>query len=547
MKKFIQLLTTPENNVLTVTRILLAELNIPVTRSATTKMLDEHPDQNSLLSISDCLRQFGVDNLTARFETEKLLQLPLPFITQLRGASGPDQYFTVVRRADAGTVYYYDPELLKWLHTPAGEFKKRCTGLALLAEADENAGEKDYQKNRKAEKRKSLQWTLAALLLPLALLAAGIAGWMQAGTAVIPSLIYALLCLTGTAIGCLLLWYELDSYNPALQQICGSGKHVSCGAILQSGASKIAGISWSTIGFTYFTGSVFLMVFAGITNPVVHVTLACLNLAAVPYVFFSVYYQWRVARQWCALCLSVQALLLLQLATVLSAGWASQITVVTVAAGWLPAVLAAYGIPFALTHTLIPVFQKAKESRLNYNRLQQLKHNPQIFDSLLARQKEVTTVPEGLGITLGKPSAVHKIIKVCNPYCGPCSRAHTPMEALLENNPDVQVQIIFTASNKEGDRGATPVRHLMALASRNDETLIKQGLDDWYLSNDKDYKRFSAKYPMNGELQQQNGKIEAMHQWCTETGISFTPTFFINGHQLPEIYSVEDLKYFLMV
>jgi len=34
------------------------------------------------------------------------------------------------------------------------------------------------------------------------------------------------------------------------------------------------------------------------------------NLLALPYIIFSVYYQWRVAKQWCVLCLAVQALLL---------------------------------------------------------------------------------------------------------------------------------------------------------------------------------------------------------------------------------------------
>jgi protein-disulfide isomerase len=35
-----------------------------------------------------------------------------------------------------------------------------------------------------------------------------------------------------------------------------------------------------------------------------------------------------------------------------------------------------------------------------------------------------------------------------------------------------------------------------------------------------------------------------MDQWCNKVGIEFTPTFFINEYQLPEIYNLEDLKYF---
>jgi hypothetical protein len=81
-------------------------------------------------------------------------------------------------------------------------------------------------------------------------------------------------------------------------------------------------------------------------------------------------------------------------------------------------------------------------------------------------------------------------------------------------------------------------------------------LDDWYLAEKKDYEVFAAKYPMNGELKQQNAKVEAMKNWCDTTGIEFTPTFFVSMpsegnetvyYQLPSIYSVVDLKYFFAV
>ncbi|PUZ29772.1 hypothetical protein DCC81_10130 [Chitinophaga parva] len=38
-----------------------------------------------------------------------------------------------------------------------------------------------------------------------------------------------------------------------------------------------------------------------------------------------------------------------------------------------------------------------------------------------------------------------------------------------------------------------------------------------------------------------------MYEWCKKTNVTFTPTFFLNGYQLPENYSISDLKYFLSV
>jgi protein-disulfide isomerase len=75
----------------------------------------------------------------------------------------------------------------------------------------------------------------------------------------------------------------------------------------------------------------------------------------------------------------------------------------------------------------------------------------------------------------------------------------------------------------------------------------EQALDDWYLAESKDYEAFAEKYPMNGQLKLQTEKVKAMYEWCNKEEIQFTPTFFVNSHQLPEIYSVDDLKYFLSV
>jgi protein-disulfide isomerase len=61
----------------------------------------------------------------------------------------------------------------------------------------------------------------------------------------------------------------------------------------------------------------------------------------------------------------------------------------------------------------------------------------------------------------------------------------------------------------------------------------------------KNYEVFASQYPVNGSLEQQNNELAKMEEWCNKTEISFTPTLFINGYQLPEVYSVADLKYLL--
>lgn len=244
------------------------------------------------------------------------------------------------------------------------------------------------------------------------------------------------------------------------------------------------------------------------------------------------------------LCLAVQALLLLGGINVLVQGFLSSPP--GVSPGFLISAFLLFLIPVLLWYAAKPNLlrlQAAKETRREYLRI---KFNREIFDTLLKKQKAITAPVDGLGIDLGNPNAKNLLVKVCNPYCGPCSRAHPKIEMLLDKIPDLRVKIIFTADNKAEDPGLRPVSHLLAVNEKyHNEEKIKQALDDWYLANPKEYESFANKYPMNGELKFQGDKITSMRKWCDDTEIAFTPTFFVNGYQLPDVYSIEDLQYFL--
>src|SRR5699024_1799984 len=133
-----------------------------------------------------------------------------------------------------------------------------------------------------------------------------------------------------------------------------------------------------------------------------------------------------------------------------------------------------------------PLWQKAGEEKREKTSLFRLKHDPRIFNALLAKQKAISNEDmKGLGITIGHPNARLQLVKVCNPYCGPCARAHPKIEEILENNPEVSARIIFTATDEEKDIRRDPARHLMAIAEKGDIERTKQALDDWYLAEKK--------------------------------------------------------------
>jgi uncharacterized membrane protein/protein-disulfide isomerase len=545
---FIKDLISPIQNCEEIAIRFCSLLNIKVTDSTLIKDLQEHPDYPSLLSTSDVLKGYGVDNLSLKTTKDNLANLPLPFITQVIGTNTRQHLFAIVMDINTENIVWYNPESKKTETITIGDFSKSFTGFVQIAKVGERAGEKDFQLKHNKEKSKNAITTSIAATIPLLAIGLSVLSFWQVGfVAGIFPVVYILLTLIGVLTAVLLLLYEVDQYNPTLQKVCHAGKKTNCAAILNSGASKIFGVSWAAIGFTYFAGILFALLIGGVINPALLFIASWLNVLALPYVAYSVYYQWKIAKQWCPMCLAVQGVLLLQFITALSGGFHSAMAINELNLNNLLTFTVCFILPFFTVLLLVPALEKAKESKQNKISLQRLKHNPQIFDALLAKQKQITTTTEGLGITLGNPDAKYKLIKVCNPYCGPCAGAHPIIGELMHNNPDLQLQVIFTASPEEGDSRNAPVKHLLAITEKADTLLTEQALDDWYLAESKDYEAFAAKYPMNGQLKQQTEKVKAMHEWCNKEEIAATPTFFINGHQLPDMYSVADLKYFLSI
>ena len=510
-------------------------ISVKVNHRTVNEVLQNHPDHDSLLAISDSLKKWKVDTLAMNVDPKNLWNIPLPFITQLRNKSAD---FIVVEKVEDETIVYRSSGASKPFRKPITEFLSRWNPVVLMAETNEESGETDYDKTRRKFLLQRAKLPLAFIYIVTFATLIYFSANPPAGFAAYSSLL--VLKLAGLLVTSFLLWYEIDKRNPFLQKICSGIGKTNCNAILSSRQSKLFNwLSWSEVGFFYFFGSLALVLLFSL-SPEFFAVAAWLNVLALPYTIFSIYYQGSVAKQWCILCVTVQVLLVLEFIASLSFGLLRP--VVLSFGTTLLIVLCLLCAPL-LWSLLKNVFQRG----VNFNKLKteylRLKYNDEIFDSLLQKQNAIIGSVESLGIVLGNPQGSIQIIKVCNPYCGPCAAAHPELENLIKENDEVKVRIIFTATTDESDFRKLPVKHLLALDG--DHKKIASALDDWYLPQKKNYQAFAAKYPLNGELNLQEEKIKAMHTWCRINNISATPTFYLNGRQLPSNYNVGDLKYFL--
>jgi len=74
----------PYEQIVAVTILLLKIINVRVTHNAVNGATLNYPDYTSILSISDALHTWHVENVAVSIIPEKLTEPPLPFITFIK-------------------------------------------------------------------------------------------------------------------------------------------------------------------------------------------------------------------------------------------------------------------------------------------------------------------------------------------------------------------------------------------------------------------------------------------------------------------------------
>ncbi len=537
-------------NLFNVAKHYVQALKLQVTQTTLKESLEQNAYYPSLYSLSKVFDKFNLANEAYTVDEESLNRFEPPFITYCSEQNTGKDFVLVTEITGSTVSYIADGNKPKQVNRE--DFVKQWQKIVFVAEAGVNSGEADYKAKVKIKKSKKQKQALSyagvafltgLMIFPL-IYNASTAYLLAASTITVIKLL-------GLAATVLLLIYEIDKTNSFVKSICTAGKQTNCDAVINSRAGKILGMSWAEAGFFYFASTTMFLLFPGLAFVYKLPWLAIAGTLAAPYIVFSIYYQWQVVKKWCPLCLAVQAVLLMELTWAFINFWSnknpslqSSLTSSAIPPPWegIGEAVFCLLLPFSLWYLLKPLLLAAKAAPGYNAAYKRLLYNPEIFNGLLQQQPAAPGGWQQLGINIGNPDAANTIIKVCNPYCGPCAKVHPVLEEIIKHNKDMQVKVIFTATNNENDPGAKPVKHLLAVAAKENKQLTEQALDDWYLPEKKDYDAFAAKYPMNGEFQEQVGKLDMMKAWCEEAEITFTPTIFINGRRLPETYSIDELK-----
>jgi uncharacterized membrane protein len=493
--------------------LLLKNKGVNINPDLIEKELGKHPDRWSLLGMSDVLDSFQIENEAYYIDDAHLAEMEGAFIAHTR----QDGFITVNKR-HAGYVFVSDDQHRNQ-KMPVGDFQNIFTGYILTVGENPQPG-----RGQSLTILTASMYYIMPVAAALLFLAALFLHHNYLNQLAWYSLLVTIIKVAGLATTVVLLMQGLNSNNPFIQKLCKGGEKTDCNAIINSPAAKIfKGLSWSEAGFFYFGGTVLLALFPthGVFSWSVLFTV---SLATLPYTFYSIYYQAKVAKQWCVFCCIVQALLWLEALThVLLSGFNFKDLISALSSGqfaqWV-SVGCCFLLPIILWFSIRPFLFQTGELLAIKKQFRQIKYNSNVFSALLNNRPQFTSPHESWSFALGNINATNIITMVSNVNCNPCGEAHGHLQALMDRNDNLQVRILFGTDNPEK---VVVCRHLMALSRSGDQALMRAALHDWHAR--KDYQSWAKQYPVkleDIELEQ----LKKQEEWCRMANILGSPTFF---------------------
>ncbi len=511
--------TTPELWQLTTNWLLLLG-NKPNTKFCREE-ITTHPDYPAMTAVTDFLDAGNMHYNAVQADASYIHEFNYPLLAHI--SQPGQQYLHII------------PNATEWDRQK--EITQHWSGVVLFPE--KNAAWQNEQ-NSRYEKEAFKNKIFAAVLI------VGASGLFIASSiqqANIATIVFGLLSLLGLIISIFLLGTELGYQSQLVKQVCGAVSGGGCEKVLKSKYAKgMFGITPADGAVLYFAAQfIFYLLHPWFNNLLNFLLLAAFAGAVIAA--WSIYTQTVKLKQWCALCLGIVAVLVLQ------TGIAFLITGLQ-----LPGLISLQTSLFfillitTLAVALLPVKTLIKTNKTNKQQLAELKKwktDAGLFINQWQQEQKVGTTIWENDLLLGDINAPILITVACNPYCGPCAKAHTQLDELLHRfagKVKVQVRLLCNV-NDETDKKTIAVKAILQKATMLRSNIeLQQMLTDWFAW--MDYKKWTDKWQPEKTINV-NKTLNEHSKWVADSVIQFTPTFFVNGRRLPGRYNLNDIALLL--
>lgn len=504
---------------------------------------DKDDPTNLVIVLLEVLKKYGIKNEVTESPVSAEGSTSVIVLKKKEGEQPYQHSAGQLEEARDGFFFIHFPgDKTPVLYRPDEMFTESCVILQPTAAA----GEPGYPLNRRRSIAKKI---LPAGLIIFSAIFAGMAFYQAAiHYPILYWLPQAIIPTAGIFISYYLFRIEKDrTYASSLiKKLCSAGgEQQGCHKVILSKGSKIFGIISLTDACTIYFCSLFIFILTGFFFqhfPEQEPVLFWCSAISLPVTFYSLFYQFKVLRSFCILCVSIVVLLWLQFVLFLFFNHPVH----------LFAIYAGPVIQFILTLALVSGvyflfldyldFQKKEFSLRQTDHA--FKNNPVVFNALTESQTlfEMPLFPGVL--ILGNSSSPVKITAVLSGSCAPCAQKLTELCQLAEwfNH---EIYIVIHLRPDEATRKLSTVFHGLNSSGKFSEA--KDLLADWYrfLSVQKNknvapaeiVRDFLSGYDYSSVMTEETALASAAYtDWHKVNPVPHTPFLLYNNKPLPAIY-----------
>jgi len=512
--------------------MLLAKNNIRLHTDEIKLQVSSHPSYPSLHALTDVLQHFGVPNLAIKLPTteEILDELPSFFIAHVTRSNKED--LVLIEKLKNKINITVDKNKSEQISKES--FLELWDGIIVAIEKDNHIIEQPISPIKNA-----LKW----FLISLGLLAIGYFTMTLNDTF---AQFHFLLSIIGLIFSVLIVRQELGMQSSIVNNFCNLSANTSCEASLTSKGAKIFD-TYKLSTICIITFSTYLLYWLLFYNNGVfsYSALSITTLIALPFTFFSLYYQNYIVKKWCPLCLGIVAVLWLQTGSLIE----STSLLLIESYDWFSYffLLISFIISIGCWNFINPYIER--KIRLDKIEVDHLKfiRNYSLFKTLHQKGKLLSTpaIPIHGEIVLGNKNAPLNLVLVTSPLCFYCKQTHSDLIQILQiANNKVKITLRFNVDiNKKEGLSYQITAQLLHIFNTQEIEVSQKVLHEVFGEN-VDHKKWLA-----NNRDDKNANYDSIlltqHDWCLENGINFTPALFVHGKQFPKDYERTDLIYFI--
>ena len=496
----------------------LRSLTVKVSRTTICRLLD-NPLCNTMQGISDALDALHVKNVVYQLQPQYLEKPHGPFITQLETSHST---FCLVEKIEQDRLIITTSEVS---HMPISRklFIHQWTGVVLLGETTRETICESHCLIKNINYMCRQHRILIAGIISVLLVFSSI--WSRNYPPGLPLYLSALTC--GILISTIILYKEMVDHH-FLHRFCHIGKVIDCNEVLKSKGASIAGIGIGELSWMYFTTMFF---FTAVCPEEFHFLAALSVFIAIAFTLYSIIYQIFFIHKACLFCMLTTFSVWLTAASLYiirnNFEWRFSIRI-------LFSMIAVSVICLIFWIQAKALVSSDKEKRFMKVKLSGLL-NPITFQKLLALKPKVRTmIHPDIALHNSADHTKDRLMVVVNPNCKACAKVH---HHIREISADISISLVIYTNDRLGAHIAQTI--LSAYLSEGWEKATYL-LEEWFEIQEIPG---VEKYYINDVAQL---LWRQQQEYCERNNISHTPAVIVNGHYMPSVYQLAELKYLLV-